>query len=172
MMARTHIKLATISWFIILGLVISFYRFTSNMSLNIRELFWSLAALFIARQFSILADIDSPYSRIGRKYYIKSLSPHRGPTHSALSIIILALISLPLCYFSTWLWGGVVIGHVSHIIGDLFTNKGVVLGYPWSKARVCPYSWSGTGSEYEGQVSNALSIAIIALTAVSLYLII
>lgn len=101
---------------------------------------------------SLLPDIDHPKSKFGSKVPFISIPlsmifGHRGITHSLLAIVGLAFA---WWYFlsgapDTFLLKALVIGYLSHLLGDFFTNSGIPLLYPWRKRIVSPVTFS-TGS--------------------------
>jgi len=79
---------------------------------------------------SLLPDIDSPASKIGRKVKILNyLFSHRGFFHSLFALLIFSVILsfidylLALAFFS---------GYFLHLLLDSFTRQGIFLFYPFS----------------------------------------
>lgn len=69
---------------------------------------------------SLLPDIDSGSSRLGRYNPLAAFLPHRGPTHSLLALILTYKINQYLG-----------IGVASHILLDMATKEGVKLFWPF-----------------------------------------
>lgn len=108
----------------------------------------------------LLPDLDHPESVLGRRVPIVSvplarLFGHRGMTHSLFAVVILlmALVALTTMYP----WGGVswlvpplIIGYLSHILGDSMTPSGVPLFWPrkrtYSFNLFKTWSWQETAS--------------------------
>lgn len=123
MMFRTHLAFA-------LFLALLFLRLVnvSNIYLFI------LLTLF----FSIIPDIDSSKSFIGRKipiisHIIQFIFRHRGIFHSIFPVILLAILftyfHLPLLTIA------LIIGYLSHLIGDSITKEGIKPLHPLSNLR-------------------------------------
>lgn len=84
---------------------------------------------------SLLPDIDHTRSSLGRKFPIISkivsiVFKHRTFTHS--------LLFCALVYAFTYSWNetvaaGILLGMLSHIAGDMGTNRGVQLLYPYDR---------------------------------------
>ncbi len=87
---------------------------------------------------SLLPDIDHPSSKLGRavpflSYPLAALFGHRGITHSLLAIS--ALVGVLIWLGATHLWAAaLIVGYLSHLVGDFFTPSGVPLLWPM-KAR-------------------------------------
>ena len=90
---------------------------------------------------SLFPDIDTTESTMGRafiflSFVLSSIFTHRGFTHSILFTAMLSGFGyfLYVNYFPAYFWviSAFVIGHISHIFGDLLTG-GVYLFAPWDK---------------------------------------
>ena len=92
-------------------------------------------ALFFACTGSLLPDIDHPKSIVGRQLpkiskAISEVFGHRGITHSLMMLAIMLWViyqfadTLPL-----WLWA-LLIGYISHWVGDWMTPGGIPLFWP------------------------------------------
>lgn len=88
---------------------------------------------------SVLPDIDTPYSFLGKR--IKPISKvlykkigHRSATHSVIIVTIAFFISIIVWEINTILVG-LVIGSITHILTDLTTPQGVCIAYPVNKKR-------------------------------------
>ncbi len=99
---------------------------------------------------ALLPDIDHPGSAFGRRVkpvslLISAIFGHRGITHSRLAALALGL----LLFFKVELmpdWAfGLVIGYLSHLIGDWMTPSGVPLLWPSREKFCAPYVFR-TGS--------------------------
>jgi len=95
------------------------------------------APIAVAAFMSILPDVDSPQSHIGR--WCKPLSGflyrkigHRTLTHSIFGWGMAAILFLPLKLLpiDIDLYGATLIGYISHAILDLANLEGVALTYP------------------------------------------
>lgn len=63
---------------------------------------------------------------------------HRGGlTHSFFFCFLTSILFLPLSFLLTgglWLWGGIEVGIVSHLLADSFCRSGVKFFWPWAPA--------------------------------------
>jgi inner membrane protein len=89
---------------------------------------------------SVLPDVDTPTSAVGR--LLPALSTrlertygHRTVTHSLLGMAALALVAVPLLAFGRDLYLCFVAGYVSHPLLDTMTVTGVPLFHPFSAVR-------------------------------------
>lgn len=110
---------------------------------------------------SLLPDIDHPHSAFGRvipfiSYPVSAIFGHRGITHSLLAIAA-GMIVLWIYGYKLWFAAPLVVGYLSHLIGDLFTNSGVPLFWP-NKEKVS-YPLFNTG----GVVEFILRVILTAL---------
>src|SRR3989344_6608238 len=91
--------------------------------------------LTIVTLMSALPDIDTPKSKIGRKFPLVSyplswIVRHRGITHSIFPIMGIYLL---FRYFNlNYLGLAIVIGYITHLIGDGISKEGVNFLYPLS----------------------------------------
>ena len=107
---------------------------------------------------SVLPDIDSPNSYIGRVLPYASTPierqwGHRTITHSLLCLLALSVMTWPVLIWQTPCYAALLLGYMSHIIADCATKSGVPLFYPHSAACVFPGSAKyriKTGSTGEG----------------------
>lgn len=93
---------------------------------------------------SLLPDIDHPSSTFGRK--IKPISNiigyifgHRGITHSLVAVAVLATLLADHAHVPNW-GLGLVVGYLSHLLGDWLTPFGIPLFWPskvMCRAPVC-----------------------------------
>jgi len=124
-------------------------------------------ALFLALVGSQLPDLDTSTSSLGQicfpiSRWIEARYPHRTITHSLLATIALALISLPVGYFTDHLIVSIALplGHLLSCFSDCFTKQGVQLFYPvpaWCISVANPKKRLTTGGTGEYWI---LSIAI------------
>lgn len=119
MMASTHISLGLSGWI---------------AYANIRGIPLQPLPLLLAGAASLFPDIDHPKSTFGRwvpflSYPISAIVGHRGVTHSLVAVFA----SAGFAWFyggSEWFVTPIVIGYLSHIVGDVFTNSGAPLLWP------------------------------------------
>jgi inner membrane protein len=88
-----------------------------------------LAGVVVAGVVSLLPDIDSHESKIGRKIPLISLPinlifGHRGVFHSLLALVIVFIVAL--FFFQTWVVP-ITVGYLSHLLLDSFTLSKI----PW-----------------------------------------
>lgn len=55
---------------------------------------------------------------------------HRGFLHSFLALGAWTVGSWPVMFVSVWLWLGLTLGYLSHLLGDACTKSGLRLLYP------------------------------------------
>lgn len=137
MMFKTHLFFG-----VLLSLV-----FLHFFSYSIPYIFLSLVCLG-----SVLVDIDSSHSKIGRKF--KPLSwafeyvfGHRGFLHSLVAAFLLLLISVYI-FSVSFLVFGLILGYLGHIFLDAFTLSGVPLLKPFSDWRLSGFITTGGLFEY------------------------
>ena len=105
----------------------------------------NLPAVACAIIGSVLPDIDSPRSYIGRVLPYASIPierqwGHRTITHSLPCLIALSVMIWPLLIWQTPCYAALLLGYMSHLIADCATKSGVPLFYPYSAACVFPGS--------------------------------
>ncbi len=132
MTAPTHIA------FGLLTVASSFSLFSVSIHRN-------LPAVTCAIIGSLLPDIDSPRSYIGRVMPFASVPierrwGHRTITHSLLCLLALSVVTLPLLAYQTACYAAVLLGYMSHLIADSATKSGVPLFYPHPAVCVFPNS--------------------------------
>jgi len=87
---------------------------------------------------ALVPDIDHPQSLLGRvfpfasRFLIRKYG-HRTITHSLCAVLAVAIVSSPVCLFSTAVYGAIVLAYASHIFIDLFNLAGVKLLAPFSQ---------------------------------------
>jgi inner membrane protein len=79
---------------------------------------------------SLLPDVDHPDSKYGRKVkWLSFVFKHRGVFHSIFGV---ALFVVPFWYFGLEIiWIPVLVGYVSHLVGDMVTLQGIRPFYPF-----------------------------------------
>ena len=96
---------------------------------------------------SILPDIDSPYSKIGRRFkplssLIKFVFGHRGIFHSVIPAILIYFVFRYI--FDMSLVGiALAVGFVLHLVLDGLTKEGVNYFYPFAKFRMSGFIKTG-----------------------------
>ena len=133
----------------------------------------NLEVLAIAAFASLLPDIDTSKSVIGRLFFplsrwLETKSVHRGITHSFFASGVLTIATYPIAVFGyAHLWHGLILGYFLGWLGDVFTKSGVEAFYP-SKGRLIiprnPNLRLGTRSNAEWFLLMALvAIAILSI---------
>lgn len=111
MIARTHIAIT-------LFFVLFFFSSEPNF----------LLFLFIALLATIIPDIDTRFSKIGKHFRIFNFFiKHRGFIHSFTFLILLSFL---LFAFANQIWLPFFIGYASHLLIDSFTIQGITPLYP------------------------------------------
>ena len=125
MIAPTHITFAGFLYLLLLAPV--------GMSV-------SLANALLVVFASVLPDIDTPESTIGRcapfiSRRVERTFGHRTLTHSAAGMAALGVLALPLLAFNRECYVCFLAGYASHPFLDTMTSTGVKLFYPFSGVR-------------------------------------
>ena len=116
---------------------------------------WHIVPMALAS--ALLPDLDHPRSLLGRQLPwisgpLSRLFGHRGFTHSLLAVGMgvwgLAQVEAP------WLLSGVVkdaliVGYLSHLLGDWLTPMGIPLLWPWRRRFRLPGLPLKSGGGYE-----------------------
>ena len=116
---------------------------TSAFSLAARALPSDGPALGAVVLGSLLPDLDSPKSALGRLLPFVSLPieqrwGHRTLTHSLLVLIGLGVVLLPLYVLCPTVYAGFLLGYAAHLLADCLTKSGVPLCYPHLSHYVLP----------------------------------
>jgi inner membrane protein len=118
-------------------------------------------SIFIAGAASLLPDIDHPKSTFGSlvPFFSRPISAifgHRGITHSLFAIIAGIYIMHKYGYQTEYV-AAIVVGYLSHLLGDMMTNSGVPLLWPVKLKMAIPLFSTG------GFVEWLVRIALMAL---------
>lgn len=103
------------------AIAISFYFYLFGFNL------FNMAAIIVG---SLLPDIDTPYSLLGKYNILSHAMKHRGITHTLIGMLIFALFVYVL--FGNFVWG-FVFGYILHLIFDTITPMGIMWLYPYNK---------------------------------------
>lgn len=79
---------------------------------------------------AILADIDTPYSILGRYNIFAGIMKHRGLTHTLIGM--LAFYWLVNSIFPN-ISDGFIFGYFTHLLSDSLTPMGIMWLYPYKK---------------------------------------
>ncbi len=117
---------------------------------------------------SLLPDIDSPRSSVGRILPFISIPierrwGHRTVTHCLLATGLLAVVLLPVCFWKTTVYAALLLGYLSHLLADCATKSGVPLFHPHPTVCVLPGNSKyrvRTGSMAEQGVLLALLVML------------
>ena len=117
----------------------------SSFSLFSMSIHRNLPAVTCAIIGSLLPDVDSPRSYIGRVMPFASIPierrwGHRTITHSLLCMFALSVVTSPLLAYQTACYAAILLGYMSHLIADSATKSGVPLFYPHTAVCVFPGS--------------------------------
>ena len=158
MTAPTHIA------FGLLTVASSFSLFSMSFHRN-------LPAVACAIIGSLLPDVDSPNSYIGRLMPFASIPierrwGHRTITHSLLCMLALSVVTLPLLAWDTACYAAILIGYMSHLIADSTTKSGVPLFYPHPAVCVFPGS-----ARYRVKTGSLMGEGVVFVVVVMLLLI-
>ena len=86
---------------------------------------------------SLLPDIDHPKGMIRQKLgifgYPLNILPHRGPTHSLLAVVLVALLYVVSHHLLAL---GLLVGYVSHLVADMITVEGIPLFFPLNRSYI------------------------------------
>ena len=107
--------------------------------------------LALAVAGALLPDVDHPKSWVGQRVWpvsaaIASVLGHRGVTHSAAAVAVLALV---LSHVG-WRRATVValaVGYLSHLAADMLTPQGLRLAWPMRRTWGVPLCRSGSLAE-------------------------
>jgi len=120
MMARSHVVVGLAAWFAAAPL------------LHVPAFDPAYIGAVVAG--SLLPDIDHPRSWVGRRTKpvstaIAATLGHRGITHSAIAVAVLAFLLLHAGYQSAGV-SALVVGYLSHLGADMLTPQGLRLAWP------------------------------------------
>jgi inner membrane protein len=109
---------------------ISFSLLTLGLVSSFTKLPLSLEIIITASLSSLLPDIDTTKSTIGKvlkpvSSFLDTKFGHRTITHSLLACVFLAIISLPLLFLKTNYYQALQIGYFSHLLIDCINKTGI-----------------------------------------------
>lgn len=121
---------------------------------------------------SLLPDLDSPKSILGRLLPFISLPierrwGHRTFTHSLLALAAVALVLLPLYLLSKTAYAGLLIGYASHLLADCATKTGAPIFYPYRARYVLPAS--DRFRFHSGSTGEVILLAVLLLLLVLVF---
>lgn len=125
---------------------------------------------------SLLPDVDSPRSALGKALFflsarIEKTFGHRTITHSFLGMVLVAFLALPLVpRMGAGPWVALLIGYFAHLLGDICTKQGVQFYWPMAVWGVFPMKEPyrlATGSRMEGAVLLLSLLANLAIAPVA-----
>lgn len=113
---------------------------------------------------SLLPDIDTPSSMFSKKVpfipkLINKLFGHRGITHAPLLYLLLLLALYikrpdPLLYY---LFLGILIGCIAHLVQDMLTKGGIPLFYPFHRQKI-NFGFLKSGSKADPYITAVLAV--------------
>ncbi|MCC7264538.1 MAG: metal-dependent hydrolase [Candidatus Latescibacteria bacterium] len=147
----------------------------SLFALGGRPLHQDLPAISCALLGSLLPDLDSPHSALGRllpflSERIERRWGHRGASHSLLALGGLGLLLLPLAFLRLPWDAALMAGYLSHLVADCYTKSGAPLFHPYPRLCVFPGGERfriHTGSAQEGVLLIVLLFLLALLFPVS-----
>lgn len=106
------------------------------LNFTFKEMLFYYAFIVIG---SVLPDIDTPYSYLGKRLrpisdIIYKTLGHRSATHSIIIITIAFFVGV-LIWDINAIIVGLLIGTLIHILGDTATPQGVCIAWPLNKKR-------------------------------------
>lgn len=159
-MARNHIPFGMTCWWL--------YAIATDLPIEVQ-------GTMTAAVGAMLPDLDHPESALGRRLVLISVPlsacvGHRGVTHSLLAVamllsVLVAVSTLPAYIHLQWLIAPLIIGYLSHILGDGLTPSGVPLLWP-NKRRFSANLFK-TWSWHETLFVGALTIGTVVFGGVA-----
>ncbi len=166
MMAPTHITFAEFVYLLLLT--------TTGVSLN-------LVNSTVVAVSSLLPDVDTETSLMGKclpfiSCKLERKFGHRTLTHSAICLVLLGIMVLPLWFFERDVYICLLAGYGSHPFLDTMTVNGVQLFYPFSTAKcVFPFEVNNphryrvqTGSKTDRMLSWMFAAASVPALVIAL----
>lgn len=137
MMARSHVVVGVAAWIAVAPL----------LHLPPADLPGTVLAVLGA----LLPDIDHPQSWVGRRTRpvstaLAAVLGHRGVTHSAVAVIVLAAALLYGGYRHATV-AALAIGYLSHLAADMLTPRGLRLAWPLRRTWGVPVCRTGSPAE-------------------------
>lgn len=149
----------------VLLMVLAFLNLNS-VSSNVLKLVKKVAVISISVGLIIIGVVSShyPMSLIGILLLALSFSPHRGYSHSIVAVAAAFFVLKYTFGFYNLADNSIsfCIGMLSHILADMFTQKGVTLLFPVQRKFAFPLTFK-TGSALEGVISAASIVCIMLL---------
>ncbi|MEM6254822.1 MAG: metal-dependent hydrolase [Cyanobacteria bacterium P01_D01_bin.156] len=160
MMARNHIPFAMSSWWLV--------AIATGQPIEVQS-------TMTAAIGGLLPDLDHPESALGRRFLLisvplASIFGHRGFTHSLLAVtlllgLLIAIMMLPGYGYWAWLVAPLIIGYLSHILGDSMTPSGVPLF--WPKKRSYSFNFFKTWSWQESAFVGVITLGMLTVGGVA-----
>jgi len=163
MMARNHIPFAMSCWWL--------YAIATKQPME-------APTTMTAAIGGLLPDLDHPESALGRRIPLISvplsaLVGHRGMTHSLLAVVLLLGVLITMTTFSMTehaptvqaLIPPLIVGYLSHILGDSMTPSGVPLF--WPRKRTYSFRLFKTWSWQETVFTGVFTFAVVLLGGVA-----
>ena len=133
----------------------------STFSLASVSLHKDMPALGCAILGSLLPDIDTPGSSVGRLLPFVSVPlerrwGHRTITHCLLALLAVGVAAMPLMFYRSPWFAALMIGYASHLVADCATKSGAPLFYPSPSICVFP-----SGDRYRIRTGSLLGEGIL-----------
>jgi len=129
MLIRTHLAIAI------------FFVFLLNLEKDFLFVFVVVISTFIP-------DIDSRFSKLGKRKIFRSLQFFAGHRKIFHSFLFLALISVPIFFISKIIFYGFIFGYGIHLFVDCFSVIGIKPFYP--------FEWKIKGFVRTGSLSETI----------------
>jgi inner membrane protein len=115
----------------------------------------------------LLPDLDTPRSWLGRRIPLVSAAiggifGHRQFTHSALAVVLLTVGLVYVMQAQVAFAGGLIVGYLSHVLGDYLTPRGVPFLWPSKVNYASPKPFSlPTGGVVESTFAGMVSVLLL-----------
>lgn len=115
---------------------------------------------------SLLPDIDSPQSTLGRllpfvSTRIERRWGHRTVTHCLLALAALAVLTVPLALFHLAGYAALLIGFLSHLLADCATKTGLPLLHP--NPAICEFPGNDRFRIQTGSLAELILLVVLIL---------
>ena len=98
---------------------------------------------------SLLPDIDTPYSKLGKHNAVASVMKHRGRMHTIMGLLSFSFLAYVI---STKAMYGLMFGYILHMFADTLTPMGIMWLFPFNNEYYSLSSKKINPREYEGLI--------------------
>ena len=139
---------------------------TGAFSLASVSLHRDLSAVGLTILGSLLPDLDSPQSTLGRllpfiSTRIERKWGHRTVTHCLLALAALSVLALPLALYHLAGYAALLIGFTSHLLADCATKTGLALLHP--NPALCEFPGSDRFRIQTGSLAELILLVVLIL---------